>query len=147
MALRQVCPNLLPTRWSITVRLSEIGWAVEFVATVSVVILTIFYSLIGTKNSFYFLFGAVVALFLSFFFGDVVKVRFYAGHGRYHIHHALYGIILLGVDVLFLNSNLFFLGIVWGLLLSEAKFFITERRRTIRHLLHSLYRRTYAKPP
>jgi hypothetical protein len=107
---------------------------------VSVVILTIIYSLIGTKNSLYFLFGAVVALFFSFLLGDIVKWRFYAWHGRYHIHHALYGIIFLGVDVLFFNSNLFVLGIVWGLLLSEAKFFITERRPAIKHLLHSLYR-------
>ena len=84
---------------------------------------------LGAKNSLYFLVAALVTLGLSFFFGDIVKLRFYVEDGRYHIHHALYGIILLGVDVLILNSNLIVLGIVWGLLLSEAKFFITKRRR------------------
>ncbi len=76
-----------------------------------------------------FLLFALITLGASFYFGDVKKVRLYVEHGRYHIHHALYGIIFLGVDVLIFNLNLIGLGIVWGLLLSEAKFFITERRR------------------
>ena len=84
---------------------------------------------IGSLNSFFFLAAALVTLGLSFFFGDVVKLRFYVENGRYHIHHALYGIILLGVDVLIFDRNLVVLGIVWGLLLSEAKFFVTERRQ------------------
>jgi uncharacterized membrane protein YkgB len=104
---------------------------------VSVVILVavyivaiIFDSFLGAKSSLYFLVAALVTLGFSFYFGDIKKVRFYVE--RYHIHHALYGIILLGVDVLILNSNLIVLGIVWGLLLSEAKFFITEKRNRFR---------------
>ena len=126
----------LEWRWPITVKESEIDRAIEFALTASVVILftacligIIFGSFIGSLNSFYFLAAALLTLGLSFFFGDVVKLRFYVENGRYHIHHALYGIILLGVDVLIFNRNLIVLGIVWGLLLSEAKFFVTERRQ------------------
>ena len=89
-------------------------------------IAAVFDRFVGRENSIYFLVTATVTLGLSFYFGDVRKTRFYVDH--YHIHHALYGIILLGVDVLAFSSNIIVLGMVWGLLLSEAKFFVTERR-------------------
>jgi hypothetical protein len=121
-------------RWLITVSKSKIDDWFELAVFVCVLILAAAYviaavidSFIGRKNSIYFLVATLVTFGLSVYFGDIRKTRFYVD--RYHIHHALYGIILLGVDVLVLNSEIIVLGIVWGLLLSEAKFFVTKRRK------------------
>ena len=60
---------------------------------------------------------------MSFLFGDVVKLRFYTAH--HHVHHALYGLILYPISWVTLNP--WIAGAAYGMLLSEAKFFVTKR--------------------